>query len=248
MLSIGITTFKHRYRKYFSPLMTSFTMGRNTEELEFIIAINGEHKEKFDENYRSEILMEMSCWKNTYPMMFPKFRGLSKLWNSIVINATEEYILLLNDDVTITASNFIQHVKECIAQCQTSFKINGSWSHVVLKRSEIAEVGYFDERLLGIGEEDGDFEWRYQEKFGKGFLSLNIPGIVNHVDMSHIPTNITPGIGKYSKFNRDYMFNGIYQVKPEGKVLGMISEPLVRNEMKEQYPHEKFFEENKDKL
>ena len=244
MISIGITTFKHRYEKYFMPLLNTF---ENEVDSEIIVAINGEHKEKFDDNYRQKILSEIADRENTFPIIFPKFRGLSKLWNSIILTATSDYVLLLNDDVTIDASNFLQHVEACISQYQTSFKINGSWSHVVLKKSEVAALNYFDERLLGIGEEDGDFEWRYFNFYQKPFLSVNIPGIINHIDMSHAPTNIVAtNSGKYSKFNRDLMKN-IYEFSEHG-YRGMFDYNARHTGMAIQYPYEKFYLENQDKL
>lgn len=246
VFSIGITTFKHRYKKYFCELIHGLKW-RVNEDVETIVAINGEHKEKFDDEYRETILNNLSSYHNTFPIIFPQFRGLSKLWNSIVLTATSEYILLLNDDVTIDASNFLQHVEACIKQYQTSFKINGSWSHVVLKKSEVEYLNYFDERLLGIGEEDGDFEWRYMSRMCKPFLSVNIPGIINHVDMSHAPTNITPtDSGKYSKFNRELM-RKIY-IESEHGYRGMFDYNAAHTGMENQYPYEQFRVENQDKL
>jgi len=247
-MTVGITTFKHRFKKYFIPLIHTLKLGKN-HELEVVVAINGEHKEKFDDGYRTDILEAIAYIPNTFPIIYPKFRGLTKLWNSILLTATEDYVLLLNDDVTVYSDNFLQHVEAKISHYKTSFKINGSWSHVVLKVSEVRDLGYFDERLLGIGEEE-EFAWRYEKFYKKSFLNLTIPGIINHVDMTHPPTNITAGTsGKYSKFNRDILFNEIYTVDyKKGEVFGMISEPLVHNGIAIQYPYEKFYEENKDKL
>ena len=49
----------------------------------------------------------------------------------------------------------------------------------MINRTELIEVGFFDERLLGLGEEDGDFCWRYHERYDYEIRSITIPGIAN---------------------------------------------------------------------
>ena len=247
MLSIVITTFKYRFEKYFISLLNSikdFDL-----DIEVIVTVNGEHKENFDVNYRREILHYISTKKNVFPVMFPQFRGLAKLWNTGIIHSSNEYILLLNDDVLITDKDFLEIVKVTINRLQTSFKINGSFSHVVLKKSEVIDLNFFDDRLLGIGEEE-EFCWRYEKMYQKVFKNVSIPGIINYVDMTHSPTNIKTGAsGKYSKFNRDLLFNHIYRIDEEnGEQHAMIQEKLIYNGWEKQYPYEKFYLENKDKL
>lgn len=249
MLTIGITTFKHRFDQYLVPLLN--TIKTIDKDIEVIIAINGEHKEPFDNKYRRSVLEFISKFDNTFPIIYPTFRSLSKMWNNIIINSTNDYILLLNDDVTITDVNFINNIKG-LANSGNSFKINGSWSHAVLYKWTVETLNWFDERLLGIGEEDGDFEWRYQEYYNQKFENKYTNGIVNHVDMSHAPLNITAGSsGKYSKFNRETLFNIIYSIdNNRGKSLGMIGEKLIYNSETayKQYPYEWFYEKNKEKL
>jgi len=249
MLTIGITTFEHRFETYFKPLLRQIMQFESN--IEVIVAINGEHKQDFNNTYREEILDFIGGAPNTYPIMFPTFRGLSKLWNSIIIHSSNDHILLLNDDVTITHDYFLKGVRECISQSLNySFKINYSWSHAVVYKPQVIELGFFDERLLGIGEEDGDFEWRYNKMYGSQIALAQIPGIVNHVDMSHAPTNIVAGTsGKYSKFNRDTLFRTIYhEDNNAGKAFGMISEKLIENHREKQYPYEEFYRENKNKI
>jgi glycosyltransferase involved in cell wall biosynthesis len=247
-LTIGITTFKHRYEKYFKPLIQQI---KNYDpNIEIVVAINGEHQEQFDDKYRSDILKTISSFNNTYPIMFPQFRGLTKLWNSIIINSSNDYILMLNDDISITSPLFLNTVKTLIDQHQTSFKINSSWSHVVLKKEEVMEVGFFDERLLGIGEEDGFFEWKYYEKYTRNFSNAGINGITNWVDMSHNPTNTkTIASGKYSALNNKIMYETIFTVSENGKQYGVCPAKLIYNEgSQKQYPYEGFYIDNNQYL
>ena len=82
-------------------------------ENEVVVAVNGEHQQEFNEKYRNLILEFISRHKKVYPVIFPWFRGLSKLWNSIIINATHNYILLINDDVMINDPSFMNSI--CLA-------------------------------------------------------------------------------------------------------------------------------------
>jgi len=124
MLTIGITTFKYRFEKYFKPLLEKIKNIDN--DIEVIVLINGEHNETFDEKYRSNILKFLSDKKNTYPIMFTEFRSLSKLWNNIVINSTNENILILNDDISITSDNFIIDLKNK-TNCNLNVRYNQNY-------------------------------------------------------------------------------------------------------------------------
>jgi hypothetical protein len=250
MLSVGITTFKRRFKTYFVPLLDKIKA--ISPEIEVIVAINGEHGIPLDEEYRSMVLKYIAVQRNVVPIMFPCFRGLAKLWNNIIITASNDYILVLNDDTQITEEAFFQRLIAYLMQNKfRSFKINGCWSHVLLNKWEVDQVGYFDERLLGIGEEDHDFEWRYGKILKREFVSYKLSGIKNCCDMSYAPANIRIGLfNKYSHFNNHFIFNEKYQIDPDKGIRhGAWPErlvPLLDN--KNQYPYEKFFRDRKFEL
>ncbi|PKN17993.1 MAG: hypothetical protein CVU71_10740 [Deltaproteobacteria bacterium HGW-Deltaproteobacteria-6] len=243
-VSIGITTFGNRFDRYFVPLLSR--LKEYAPETEVIVAINGEHEQAFDEVYRRRILEFAACHKKIYPVMFPQFRGLSKLWNSIIINASHDYILLINDDIMINDASFMNSI--CLAIRKNkgrSFLINKSWSHFLISRAEIDELGYFDERLLGIGEEDGDMTWRYISHFGREMNSFKMKSFINYAEETvntYKPINIKSHSGsKYSLFNREFMFKEKYQPDATG-LKGMFDEPVrVKDPGKEQYPNERFY-------
>lgn len=250
-ISIGITTFANRFETYFKPLLKKI---RDYDaDTEIIVAINGEHNVEFDEHYRSRILQFLAEQKNVYPVMFPRFRGLSKLWNTIIIHATHDAILMLNDDIMITNGNFIEIVKKNLSRNGgKSFVINESWSHYVVNRKEIDKLGYFDERLLGIGEEDGDLTWRYIHEFGHPIPSYSMKCFENFAEetvRTYQPTNIKCHSGtKYSKFNREFIKGRKYREDPAGHK-GMFEMPVSMADPEPvQYPTERFYRENKDKL
>mgnify|MGYP001547244712 FL=1 len=131
---------------------------------------------------------------------------------------------------------------------EQSFKINGSWSHTILNREEIDFVGWFDERFLGVGEEDGDMEWRWQNKFGKNFVSFQIPGIVNHVEHKDCLENLKIVNNKYSKFNYDFSHIK-YKEDKNGFNYGIMNRKLICvSETPHYHIGEKFYWENKENL
>jgi len=250
-LTIGITTFEARFEQYFVPLLTRI---REYElDAEIIVAVNGEHRQDFGERYRQDLLRFLSEQPKVFPVLFPRFRGLSKLWNTIIVHATYDHILMLNDDIMITDPHFMEEVTRAVRKNERrSFVINESWSHFLISRREIEEIGYFDERLLGIGEEDGDTSWRYLKEYGKPIRSFKIKGFTNYAQEtadSHKPLNIKsrPGM-KYSLFNREFIFGTKYEKDPFG-IRGMFDEPMrMKDAGPTQYPDERFYREKRDEL
>ena len=250
MLSIGITTFEGRFEKYFKPLLESIV--KFAPEIEVIVAVNGEHGKPFSESYRKDMLTFLSDKPNVYPVFFPEFRGLAKLWNTLLVNSTGNYVLILNDDVQIENPLFVNDIVAVLKETKgRTFYINWSWSHFVACKKEIDALGYFDERLLGIGEEDGDMTWRYLDAFGFRIPNFDISGFVNYSSdtMQEKPENILCHSGtKYSQFNRDFVYEVKYKKDENGKA-GMFDYPMTPQLVcPQQYPHERFFQEYKKEL
>ena len=126
-------------------------------------------------------------------------------------------------------------------------KINNSFSHFIANKVIIDKVGYFDERLLGFGEEDGDISYRFI-KDGIPINNIYVNGVVNIVsNIRH--EHITAGIGKYSNFNRQFIYGQKYSPNMRSPYKGMFDTPM--NQLLEdvnQYPHEEFFRKNKNNL
>jgi predicted glycosyltransferase involved in capsule biosynthesis len=250
-ISIGITTFEARFERYFVPLLSKIK--EVAPDNEVIVAINGEHQQPFGEEYRRRVLESIAMHRRVFPVVFPQFRGLSKLWNSIVIHASQDYVLMLNDDIMITAKGFLEDICSAIRKNKgRTFLINRSWSHFLVSRQELDDLGYFDERLLGIGEEDGDMTWRYIHRYGNQITNVRMKGFVNYAEEtvnSYKPINIQTHSGtKYSLFNRRFMSSEKYAPDPGG-IRGMFSKPVVlKNPGKEQYPNERFYWERRNEL
>lgn len=243
-ITIGITTFEHRFERYFKPLLTE--LRKHDSEINIVVAINGEHNQQFNEEYRSDLLRFLSAQPKTFPVFFPSFRGLAKLWNTIIIHANENHVLMLNDDIMIQSPSAIKKVRKAILDMEgRSFTINRSWSHFLISREEIDALGYFDERLLGIGEEDGDIAWRYFERYNRPVADVKIRSFDNYAEETvhtYKPTNIQCHSGtKYSLFNRKFIFESKYSPAPHG-IKGMWDTPMTAVQpTANQYPNERFY-------
>jgi hypothetical protein len=250
MISIGITTFKKRLKSLENMVDYLKSCDQN---LIINIAVNGEVSEEFDEEYRKGILNLCSKYSHIYPFFYQEFRALSKLWNNLVIASKTEHNVILNDDLIFDKNqNFVNIVKSIIEQNPSveCFNMNGSWSHFVVTKKFLDEMNYFDERFLLHGEEDGDFVWRYIDKYGNYPPTINIPIVVNlhqtgTEDKTTVTTNADLGYANKPKFNQEFTVTK-YKFNPEAKISGMYGRPHERILSDSvQYPYEKFYFKNK---
>lgn len=246
-ISICITTFKRRL-DLFKSLVDAIK--EFYPDIEVLVAINGEHEEGIDEQYRSDILSYISTKKNVIPIMFTEFRSLSKLWNNLVIFSKTNYNLILNDDLIFENSQIIPQIQQAIKQTKLGlFTINGNWSHFVISKEELDSLGYFDERLLSLGEEDGDMLWRYIDKYNQFVSTLSIPGIYNIAEGTEIPTtNMECHYQNKPKFNSTFI-NFKYRKSESAVISGWFGEPRIKCIPDEpQYPYEMFWLRNKKNM
>jgi len=247
--SIVITTFDQRFESFLLPLIESIKTMRPSVEI--VVMVNGPAKGRFEMGYRSKLLQFLSTQENCFPTLFPNFQALAKLWNRGALTATSERVLILNDDLSIDAAcspDCLTSLEIALASEPHTFKINGSFSHFVVSKAELIKVGFFDERLLGIGEEDGDFSWRYHETYGREIASIDIPGITN-IQSTLADEGFAKGIGHYSQFNRDFIKHEKYQAVLIGGYKGMFDKRSKKKLADQtQYPYEAFYLKHRDKL
>jgi len=247
--SVVITTFDKRFDAYFVPLLAQIKSQR--PNIEVIVTINGPAKNVFDEGYRSHILSYLAQFPNVFPTMFPSFQSLAKMWNRGALNTSHNRALILNDDLELKTENgisFFDGLEEALATQAGTFKINGSFSHFILDKRELIEVGFFDERLLGLGEEDGDFFWRFYKKYKKEIPSVDM-GLIDNVQSDLADDGYTKGIRTASKFNRDFLQTQKYKTTFLGGYRGMFDKKVNQIlEDEKQYPYESFYLKNKSKL
>lgn len=245
MFSIGITTFKRRYEMVEKLIKDIKTF---QPKVEIILTVNADYKEPFDDEYRKKIMDLCMRYENIFPVVFPQFTGLSKMWNTIVLNASSEYVFIMNDDLQIE-KEVLNQVNHLVQTMDTNvenqiIKINQSFSHFLCSKALVDEVGYFDERFLAFGEEDGDFTWRYIHKFHHSIRSVDMEGIENQAEGYLIPhpnmeVEDIHGTRFVPKFNRDFA-NKKYKPSIFGtKGMFDCKKKRVIKENK-QYPYENF--------
>lgn len=256
--TIGITTFEYRFEKYFKPLLLQIK--KNLPDVEVIVYVNGQYDKEFNQEYRKNILELMSNHKNVFPIMSPYFKGLSKIWNSIIVNSSNNNIFILNDDIWLDDAFFMQ-IPEIFKITNTSFRLNGSFSHFCVNRNEVFEVGFFDERLIGLGEEDGDWCFRWEKFYQKHLPILQTPYVHSfyNVKDDNNSENMEKDKtwGKYTPWNANWIFKNKYdpdntqlalsQGFPANGQGGMYGKPVAMREDCENldyYPAEKFFWEH----
>ena len=119
----------------------------------------------------------------------------------------------------------------------------------LIHKDFLDEIKYFDERFLGFGTEDSDFTWRYITTFKKAIPTIWSGGIKNiNSDLKHDNIKV---YGKYTEFNRDFCFNSKYlrdDNNPNAISANFANKVIQVLKDENQYPYEKFFKENKDKL
>jgi len=255
MLSIGITTFKRR----FDLLKNLINQIRNFDnDIKILITINADNEEDFDEEYRKSLLEYLSTIKNAYPVFFPAFTSLSKMWNTLIIHSPTDHILILNDDIKFEDSQIIPLIEARIMQKNNEdlksdlLILNNSWSHFVISKQLAYKLKYFDERLIAFGEEDGDMFWRFEKTFKVKPKQISIGGISNiaegcEISASNIETTKLCG-SERPVFNKEFLYNYKYKKAFYG-IKGMFDyKSKCINNTLQQYPYEKFKQDNKHNI
>ena len=158
-LSIGIVTF--RQRKHLVEQLINQIRKYIPDTVDIILAVNGNNEEDMPDSYRQDMLELSKKYKNIYPIVCPEFKSLSKLWNTLVIFSKTKYNFIVCDDTSFDNSDTISILKNYIeTNKEEFFLINNQFSHFVISKNILHQLGYFDERLIGHGEEDGDMVQR----------------------------------------------------------------------------------------
>ena len=247
--SVVVTTFDKRFEAYLIPLIAEIKLQR--PQVEIIVTVNGPAKGVFNQEYRANLLKFCAQYPLVYPTIFPNFQSLAKMWNRGALTAIGSRSLVLNDDIKVMqaqGTSFFDNLERALSEQEGSFRINGSFSHFILDKSELIEVGFFDERLLGLGEEDGDFFWRYHQRYQREIPNAELD-LIENVQSDLADDGYTKGIRTAAKFNRDFMQNAKYKPTLLGGYRGMFDQRVKQVlEDQKQYPYERYYLDNKSKL
>lgn len=206
-LEIGITTYIDRYDMFFKPLYRQIM--QLFPEVSIRIVVNGFYDEFEQKEYLKRIESEL-CYELDDRVTFvlhDKPKGLTRLWNEILVQNTTEYTLLLNDDLEVFPW-FRRWIET--AQWENNYitLLEGTWSHFLIGRKCLDDIGWFDEEFQGFGFEDMDYTARCLAS------NLNIGNIrcpfLRHSNHRPVRTSFDKKSSieweKYSSINQDYFF------------------------------------------
>ena len=136
---------------------------------------------------------------------------------------------MLSDDLIFHT----EQLKNCIetllaiAERKKLIILNGSFGHFAITVQCLREVGWFDERFLGFGEEDGDYLWRFEEKYGVSAETVMLSGLSNRSAATGFDVIQTNADNKYSLFNKEFLLQK-YEFGPSGSHASRFSQPAKR--------------------
>ena len=222
--AIVITTFEARFEAFAIPLISQI---RSISDIEIFVIINGNYGITRSRSQLNKFLRKIVLWEGVNPIVFNTMQGCAKMWNSGIIHADCQYTFIFNDDIIISEKSFLNDIRSArsLAVSRGLVTINSSWSYFCISQETIKNVGFFEERFLGFGEEDGDYRYRYQEFAGELVANINLSGFLNVVDESR-DARVSAGIGKYSLFNTCLM-REMYQESENG-ITGSFDIPMKK--------------------
>lgn len=241
--TVCITTYNKRFDLFKNVFEK---VKKQREDVEFIVLANGLSNLPFDEEYRKKIIEFIAPYKNTFPIIFPEFRSLSKLWNTGCQLATNNNVLVISDDIDIEDNFFDEYEEALLKYPNDCFCINNNFCGFHINRKILDKLNWFDERFLSLGSEDLWFLESHQAVMGYYMPSVEMKSYhnefkldwqkelrkkemeeglrmenQNHNGMEHSPFNYE--VFKYLMTARNIFDREEYP-------------PFVK-----QYPHEKFF-------
>lgn len=202
--SIGVVSYLGRYEAYFKPLITQ--LAKIFPDKDIVCVLNGHYDKLKELDYLRSVTQFLTQFKNVRYVTFEDNQSLSKCWNWLAILSKRERVLIMNDDLSVSGI-FRHSFESAIVKHPDFFTINHSWSHFLISGKIIKKIGWFDERFVGVGMEDGDYACRMAEA-GIPIVNSDLVGIKNIVAKTNNPgwANVSEAAGKYTKANTE-MYN-----------------------------------------
>jgi hypothetical protein len=175
--SIGVVTYIRRYEQYLKPLVSQFY--KLFPDTEIVIAVNGYYDQAQQEAYLREIRVHVAQYPNVKLITHTEPQSLAKLWNELIINSATPKTIIFNDDVLLLPS-FRRHLEKSGVTSMDIAVLKLSWSHFLISKRVVSQIGWFDERFPGVGNEDEDYEARLALR-GMPVESVTLGGLKNIV-------------------------------------------------------------------
>ena len=240
---IVITTFE---RRFFSSALPLIQQVRDSGiDYPIIVLINGNLDGNHNQDLRQKFISELAKFTNIGVVTNFQFSGISRHWNLGIQLLGTESVACLSDDLIVS-----RHFKRELESVFDSVKVAGlitieGFAAFVITRNLIDEIGWFDERFLGFGEEDGDYVWRYIKRFKKDPPRFKSFSLI-HQNLQSRGDEVA-GISKYSLFNLAWRKTK-YVENSEG-IFGYFTSPHIQRVSDMDYhPMETFRRKNRHLL
>ena len=204
-VAIILTTHSRRFFSSALPLISAIRESANPN-WPVIVVINADTFQNFDFDTRTEFLKRLSEMRAVFPICLGEPAGMSELWNTGIRLGGASVNLVLSDDLAFADAALPELLGDLADKTRENdlVVLNHSWGHFGITRRAVDECGWFDECLLGFGEEDGDYAFRFSQSFGRQPYILVRPGLSN-MSSSEGFEEIVKGKGKYSLFNKVFI-------------------------------------------
>lgn len=199
-ISIVVTTHCKRFTQ--AKILLSALRSAVPHDVPIYVVVNSHPSAQDDRRLQSQFVREISQNDFVFPICLGRETGISELWNIGIRHTSTEQVILLGDDTSFspdTLSAVMLSWLKRIGQ-EPMTVLNDSWGHFSISKSCVRDVGYFDERFLGFGEEDGDYLYRFVNHYGKNPIAIKIPGLHNVSSEVGFEDSVRLK-GKYSLFN-----------------------------------------------
>lgn len=201
MYTIGIVTYHARFEEYFKPLIKR--LGKVFPDIEIVCILNGYPDQSLQLNYLDKATRFLSTRNNVRYLTHTDHQSLSRCWNQLILLSETKHVLIINDDTEV--SELFRSELEPTVGTAPLITYNKSWSHFLISKALIQKIGWFDERFLGVGYEDGDYAYRMT------MASIPIKNVNCHGLRNFVADNKDPGFkaiskstGKYASINKDF--------------------------------------------
>jgi hypothetical protein len=154
---------------------------------------------------------------------------MSALWNLGIRLSGAPTTLVLNDDLAVNIELVGSCFQALVEACQTTHLaiLNDSFGHFAISRECIRQVGWFDERFLGFGEEDGDYAWRFEHVFGRPICVIWRSGITNQSVSRRSRETSSSYRSRLFNFNQTFLHQK-YSFGPGHEISSRFSAPIAR--------------------
>lgn len=201
--SIGVVTYHARHDAYFKPLIEK--LAAVFPDREILCVVNGHPDRTLQIAYLNKVTKFLEQFPNVRYLTYDQHQSLAKCWNQLVILSSNEKTLIMNDDTQVTELFREEFEKKALQKEYST--INWSWSHFLISKTVVRKIGWFDERLLGVGHEDADYAFRIAMADGKVVdtecLGLN-NFVVSQENAGWKTISGKEGKSKYSQINLEF--------------------------------------------